>query len=224
MMLPAKLTVHNFWYALDGGTTILQTTDEAGQNHSVMLVQHAFPNANPSLRAIPGRLYFDGELVPMRSELEAGLLAILRTAEIQYSEPFSEQGRISPKTLILGNGIREVFSRSHEDNIRALLAELIQFVESEAYLRFVERVEQAADPTMYTLWPAWEPTTRKQVVVRLGRVLGIGLPAACHFLDSGAPLAECVTALEVAELGRRYSAEGLVLRVEPEFRWPISLR
>jgi hypothetical protein len=125
MVLPAKLTVHNSAYALDGGTTVLQAADEAGGNHAVMLVQHAFPQPSPSLGALPGRLYFDGELVPMRSDLEAGLLSLLRAAEVRYSDPRQDQGeriQLSPNTLILGEDIRQVLTRGPEDNIRALLA------------------------------------------------------------------------------------------------------
>jgi hypothetical protein len=94
--------------------------------------------------------------------------------------------------------------------------------ESEAYLRFAERVEQAVDPTRYTVWVAWEPASRNQVIVRLGRVLGIGLQAAREVLDSGTPLADGVTALEVSELTGSYSAEALTLRVEPPFRWGLT--
>jgi hypothetical protein len=225
MVLPAKLTVHNFAYALDGGTTVLQATDEAGRDRVVMLAQHAFPQPSPSLGALPGRLYFDGVLVPLRSDLEAGLLSLLRVAEVRYSEPRHDQGerlQLSPNALILGEDIRQVLTRGPEDNIRALLAAVVEFVGSEAYLRFAERVEQAADPTRYTVWVAWDAGTRNQVVVRLGRVLGIGLQAARESLDRGAPLAKDVTALEVSELAGRYSAEGLALRVEPSFRWRLA--
>jgi len=225
MVLPASLTVHNCAYALDGGTTVLQATDEAGRERGVMLVQHAFPQPSPSLGALPGRLYFDGELVPMRSDLETRVLALLRAAEVRYSGPLPDQCeslQLSPNALILGEDIRQVLSRGPEDNIRALLAAVVKYVESEAYLRFAERVEQAADMTRYTVWVAWEPATRNQVVVRLGRILGAGLQGARQLLDSGAPLAEGATALEVSEIAGRYSAEGLALRVEPAFRWPLA--
>src|SRR5205809_408595 len=101
MVLPAKLTVHRFAYALDGGTTVLQATDEAGRDRTVMVVQHAFPQPSPSLEAMPGRLYFDGELVPMRSDLETGLVSLLRAAEVRYSEPptIGASVQLSPNTL-----------------------------------------------------------------------------------------------------------------------------
>ena len=225
MVLPARLTVHDCDYALDGGTTVLRATDEAGRAHDVMLVQHAFPQSSPSLGAIPGRLYFDDELVPMRSDVEAGVLALLRAAGVRYSGPLPEHGeRIqpSPNALILGDDIRQVLTRGPEENIQGLLADVIQFVESDEYLRFAERVEQAADPTRYSVWAAWEPATRNQVVVRLGRVLGVGLQAARELLDRGTPLAAGVSALDVADLGQRYAEPGLRLRVEPAYRWRLS--
>lgn len=224
MAFPHRLTIYNSAYALDGGTMVLQATDEAGRERVVMLVQHA--SLQPmTLDALPGRLYFDGELVPMRSDLENRVLALLCAAEVRYSGPFPDQDesiQLSPNALILDEDIRQVLSRSPEDNIRALLAALVEFVESEAYLRFAERVEQAADTTRYTVWVAWEPATRNQVAVWLGRVLGTGWQEARQLLDSGAPLAEEATALEVSELAGRYFAQGLALRVEPTFRWRLG--
>jgi hypothetical protein len=225
MVLPTRLTVYSFAYALDGGTTVLRATDEAGREHGLTLVQHAFPQPSPSLGAIPGRLYFDDELVPMRSDVETAVLVLLRGAEVRYSGLVPEHGeriQLSPNALVLGDDIRQVLARDPEENIRALVAEVIRFVESDHYLRFAERVEQAADPTRYTVWAAWESATRNRVVVRLGRLLGIGLQAAREMLDRGAPLAEGVSALEVAELVQRYAAEGLPLRIDPAYRWRLS--
>lgn len=217
--------VRNSVYALDGGTTVMRAMDEASREHVVMLVQHSCPQPSPSLEAVPGRMYFDGELVPMRSELERRVLALLRAAEVRYSEPASDQSeriQLAPNALILGDDNRRMLTRDPEDNIRALLAAVVQFVESYAYVLFADRVEQAADNTHYTVWAAWEPTTRNQVVVRLGRVLGIGLRAARELLDDEKPLAESVSALEVPELAGRYAAEGLALRVAPAFRWRLA--
>lgn len=212
-------------YFLDGGTTILRATDEAGRGHGIVLAQHAFPQAGPCRDAIPGRLYFDGELISIRSELEAEVVRLLRTAEVRYikaAEPEPDQGepiQPSPNALILGDDIRQVLSRGPEENMHAFLASIVQFVESEEYLRFAECVEQAADQTKYTIWVAYEPTSRNQTLVRLGRILGLGLKGAREFLDRNAPLAENVSALDVSALVDRYSSEKLSLRIEPDFRW-----
>jgi hypothetical protein len=225
MMLPARFTVHSFDYLLDGGTTVLRATDETARERAVMLVQHAFPRPSPSLGALPGRLYFDNELILIRSDLEARVLSLLRKAEVRYSGPLPEQGerlQLSPNALILGEDIRQVLTRGPEDSIRALLAAVVQFVESESYVHFADRVEQAADATRYTVWAAWESATRNQVAVRLGRLLGVAWPTALELLDSGSPLAENVSAMEVSELAARYAAEDVVLRVEPPFRWRLA--
>jgi hypothetical protein len=74
MALPKRLTIHNCVLTMDGGTTSFQATDEASIEHLVTLVQHAFPKVSRPLDKIPGRLYFDGALIPMRSPLEAEVL------------------------------------------------------------------------------------------------------------------------------------------------------
>jgi len=111
MVLPTKLTVHNVAYAPDGGTTVLQAIDETGRECAVMLVQHAFPQPSPSLGLLPGRLYFDGGLIPMRSDLEAGVLSLLRDSEVRYSE----QRRTLRGTRYGSHGIPELGIRSSSD-------------------------------------------------------------------------------------------------------------
>ncbi len=150
MELPASLTIYDCAYALDGGTTVLEARDEAGGERSVVLVQHLFPQPDPSLDELPGRLYFDDELVPLRSELEAQVLALLRQADVRCSDSPTDRGDsflLSPNALILSEDIRQVLSNSPEGNLRAMLASVIAFVESDEYLQFAERVKQAADAT-----------------------------------------------------------------------------
>lgn len=204
---------------------MLRAEDESGRGCNITLVQHAFPDPSPDPDCIPGRLYFDGELVPLRSDLECQVLALLRSAEFRCAgrAPTPDgQPRISPNALILGDDIRRVLTRGPDENLRAQLVEVVRFVESDDYLRFADRVEQAADPTRYTVWPAWEPATRNQIAVRLGRLLGTGLRAGLEMLNRGNPLAEHASAIEVADLAERYSAEGVALRVEPAFRWRLT--
>jgi hypothetical protein len=220
--LPARLTLHRYFYALDGGTTAFQATDEAGRDRSVMCVQHSFPHRS-SLDAIPGRLYFDGALVPTRSATEAAVLSLLKHARVQVLDvPFQwERSHLSPNALILGEELRQVFSRSPEDNVRALAAKTVAFVESERYLTFQVDVEQAEDPTRYDVWVAWDEESRKRVLVRLGQFLGVGLGRAAEMLDEGRPLATGLPALEVTALAKRYRAAGIGVRVSPEFRWRL---
>lgn len=168
MILPTQLTVTNAAYAFDGGTTALRAIDEAGEEHTILLAQHAFPKTSRSGDAVPGRLYFDDQLVPQRSEFEAGVLALLRSAEVRYRGQAPAQGervQLSPNTLILGEDIRQVLTRGPEDNIRAMRESVVQFVESDQYLVFAERVEQAMDETLYDVRVAWDTASRKQVAI-----------------------------------------------------------
>jgi hypothetical protein len=168
MMLPAKLTIHDSAYALDGGSTLLHAADEAAREHEVMLVQHALPDPDAAL-GIPGRLYFDDELVPIRSDLEVRVLGLLRAAEIRPSHSPPDQSEripLSPNALILGDDLRQVLSRGPEENMRALRAEVIEFIESEEYLRFAVRVEQAADATRSTIG-----SSSMELTLESGRVI-----------------------------------------------------
>ena len=85
---PTTLALWSSRYYLDGGTTILTGTDERGRERVVMLVQSAFAGGNTY--GIPGRLYLDGKPVPVRSELEASVVASLRAAEVRYNSPEGE--------------------------------------------------------------------------------------------------------------------------------------
>jgi hypothetical protein len=145
MELPKHLVLRGTKFYLDGGTTRVVCTDEADQPHTVMLVQHAFARGNTF--GVPGRLYFDGELVPVRSEAEAGLLDLLRTAEVRYTPPAGETAgeriTLSPNALILGDDIKQVLTRGPEDNIRGLRDTIVAFVASPQYESFAAEVEQA---------------------------------------------------------------------------------
>ena len=43
MILPSRLTLYGYAIALDGGTRLLMGSDETGREHTINLVQHAFP-------------------------------------------------------------------------------------------------------------------------------------------------------------------------------------
>jgi hypothetical protein len=222
--LPHHLTLYSYAYALDGGTTYLHATDESGREHTVLVVQHSFPEGSPSFDAIPGRVYFDSELVPIRSDIEARVLDLLRNADVRIEPPPEIPGaiRLSPNALILGDDIREAMEGG-SGGIRYLVDRAIRFVESDDYLRFPERVEQAADSTLYDLWVDWGETNQKRVLAKLSGVLGVGIAGAREFLAGNRPLKTQVNALDVPALVAKYHAEGLRLRVVPEFRWLIRV-
>ncbi len=198
MNLPQQLTPTNFMIATDGGTVFLMCADEGGNEHTVKLVQQMNPRRNESPDWIPGRLYFDSSLVALRSDVEAGILGLLCAS------------------LTAGT----------DELQRSFTARVVDFVASDLYLRFAERVKQVAsevcDPTQYTVWIACDAENRNQVIVRLARVEGIGINAARERIDHPQPLAENISASEVPEAAAKYLAAGLTVRVEPTFPWPLS--
>jgi hypothetical protein len=141
--LPSRIVVRDSAYALDGGTIHLRATDERGRELGILLVQHAFPQASPSMDLIPGRLYFGSQLVPIRSELEERVLRLLSEAEVQVPPPPPPQPP-RKNMLILGDDIKAFMSRTPEENCRAFLREIVEFVRSERYVTFAAEVERAA--------------------------------------------------------------------------------
>jgi len=139
--LPRRIVVRDCAYALDGGTIHLTATDEAGREFGIRLVQHAFPRSSPSTNVIPGRLYVGSRLVPMRSELEAQVLRLLSEATVQAPPP---QPRPARRMAVLGEDIKEVLSRTPEENCRAFLRQIVEFVQSERYVTFAAEVKRAA--------------------------------------------------------------------------------
>jgi hypothetical protein len=140
--LPRRIIVRGSEYMLDGGTIHLHATDERGREVGIMLVQHLFPHPGLSMDVIPGRLYFGPQLVPIRSELEERLLQLLSESEVQAPPPPPPQPP-RKNMLILGDDIKAVMTRTPEENIRAFLREIVEFVRSERYVTFAAEVEHA---------------------------------------------------------------------------------
>lgn len=141
---PSKLVLHSYRYMLDGGTTILTGTDEKGRQHAVMLVQTLSPEG--SSFGVPGRLHFDGEPVPVRSDLESKVLILLVAAEVRYTSPTDEEAgggfKLSQNALILGDDIQQVLDRKPAENIRALRDQVVETVGSPSYVSFAAEVDQ----------------------------------------------------------------------------------
>ena len=169
MSMPARLILQDCFYLLDGGTIILNMVDESGQCRQAILTQHAFPETS-SMNNIPGRLYFDCQLVPIRSRLESELLELLRNADIQMAPVQEQEGSFrSQGRTIIGEDIRHYMTRGPEDNIHWARTELIGFVASDQYEKFAWQVEQAADPIRYDVWIAWDNINRKTGTCPLGQ-------------------------------------------------------
>jgi hypothetical protein len=144
--LPIRIIVRDCALTLDGGTIHLFATDEAGHQVSITLAT-SLPRS--SMR-VAGRLYFDGKLVPMRSEREARILKLLSEATVQVP-------RLPPigtsRMAILGEDIREFFEQTPHENCRAFIRKIVESVQSESYLRFTTDEENAiADEANRDVW------------------------------------------------------------------------
>jgi hypothetical protein len=186
MKLPGTILIHRTLYATDGGTILLEVFDENGNNYEIRLNQHAFPHRRSS-NEIPGRLYFDRQLVPIRSEAEKAIMNLLRNMKIQIDPPKGDQ------------------NQTHE---------IISFVESEEYIQFAQKVELAASQTLYTAWVTWNSENRNHVIVRLGQALGLDMKAARMVLEQNMPIGKNLTALEVSDLTMKYKKMGLEIKTE----------
>lgn len=75
MDLPDTVTILETFLFLDGGSRELLVADGVGQEHSIHLSQWMFD------RPGRGRLYFDRQLVDMRSEEERRIVELIQSAD-----------------------------------------------------------------------------------------------------------------------------------------------
>lgn len=196
MPLPSQLVIHESVLTMDGGTVTLLAKDEKGRDHTVRLVQHGFPGRS-SGGEVPGRLYFDGELVPIRSEFESRVLSLLRAADV------TDAGHLPNRVGWLSAG------------------RIVRYVESDEYLFFADRVEQQQDDARYALWVVWDDATFGKAVVRVKQLLNLGLKEAREHVQQERAVAAGLRAPAVVDWARRFREAGLGVRVEPAFRWRL---
>jgi hypothetical protein len=135
--LPTRIVVRDCGMMLDGGTILLSATDEAGRQVSIMLVS----SLGGSSMRVAGRLYFDGSLVPMRSEREAGIVKLL--SEAQVEAPHLQPSRRTSRMAIIGNDIKEFFEQTPEENCKAFIRKIEESVQSASYLSLATDEERA---------------------------------------------------------------------------------
>lgn len=129
-------------YAMDGGSIHASVRSGDGSEHALLLVQHALPeSATPN--ALFGRLYFDGDLIPIRSESEAAIIGGLRTAAIEVpAQPPEQHDPVSETALVFGDEPRQVLDAIRagpEAATRQLITLLVSWVESEEYSTLADR-------------------------------------------------------------------------------------
>ena len=85
MDLPEKITLVDDFYFTDGGSIVLLVEEPGGARRQITLGQHRFLEYyDPNV--LPGRLYWESQLVPVRSKLEDRLIALLQASEIALDE------------------------------------------------------------------------------------------------------------------------------------------
>ena len=142
MEIPEALIVEEGAYASDGGSTYLRVRDGAGTQHNIVLWQHLFTE-KPDRKKLPGRLYFDGSLLAVRSGEERRLVRALRAAR-QDTPCTEDRSNNEPGPgLIVGKDLQDYHSKIAEGPAAArahLVQGIVDWVESEEYVELARVV------------------------------------------------------------------------------------
>ncbi len=148
MDIPERLTFLNGHYFTDGGSIVLVGEAPDGSRHQVTLGQHRFLDFyDPNV--LPGRLYFNHLLVPVRSEMEARVIEMLRSGEILPEEsPETAKGTESAEggpVVIVGDDLKEYYAKvaqGKRETISHLIENVIDYVGSKKYVRIAKKIEK----------------------------------------------------------------------------------
>ncbi len=147
MEIPEKLKIVEGFYLTNGGSIVLVAEEPNSTRHQITLAQHMFLEIfDPNL--LPGRLYFNHLMVPIRSEMEAKLIALIQVSEIHPVEPPEEEIEKASTgdgpVVVVGDDLKEYYakmSEGMEEVIRHLIENLINFVQSREYVRIAKKFE-----------------------------------------------------------------------------------
>jgi len=132
--IPAQITIVDSSFFLDGGTVALHAITDDGLKCSIQLNQRVFSD----FYADPGRLFFNGERIDVRSDKESQIVRLLKTASIESvikEPPPNSSPPISKNALILGDDIRQFFESSPQSNLERFRNQIVEFIESDEYVR-----------------------------------------------------------------------------------------
>lgn len=146
MEIPEKLAIVEGFYFTDGGSIVLIGEDTDSTRHQITLVQHRFLDTfDPNMT--PGRLYFNQQMIPVRSEEEADLISLLEASEIVPDEPpepeKSEACAGDGLVVVVGDDLKEYYAKVAEgkgEAIQHLIGELLNFVQSREYFRIANKI------------------------------------------------------------------------------------
>jgi len=148
MEIPEKLTIVDGFYFTDGGSIVLIAEESNSTRHQITLAQHRFLEIfDPNL--LPGRLYFNHLMVPVRSEMEVKLIALMQASEIVPVEPPEpEKGEASTgdgPVVVVGDDLKKYYAKvaeGREEVIQHLIESLINFVQSREYVSIDKKIEK----------------------------------------------------------------------------------
>jgi hypothetical protein len=135
--VPERLVIEAAQYFLDGGTTVLQGTDEGGQQRSVRLTQHMFEQ-----RGGVGWLYLDRYRIPRRSDTERAIVRVLRDsleelrqrpAERRPGEQMIAKAPGRGAVLFGSDDLAEMSQMSAAERLVRLVSDVLGYVESDQY-------------------------------------------------------------------------------------------
>ncbi|MEK6220733.1 MAG: hypothetical protein N2D54_00615, partial [Chloroflexota bacterium] len=114
----------------------------------ITLAQHRFLEIfDPNL--VPGRLYFDQFTVPVRSEMETKLIALIQGSAVMPSEPpESEKDKEPVKKgpgVIVGDDLNEYHAKMAQGRVEViqhLIENLLKFVLSDEYIKLAKKMEK----------------------------------------------------------------------------------
>jgi len=145
MKIPDSFVIEDGAYAMDGGTIAINVRDPEGNRHDIVLRQHMFTEVSDPDR-LPGRLYFDGTLIPVREKLENQILKALQQAPLKSisQESINREERLDGGPgVVVGEDIREYMSKIDESPVAALshlVRQLIDYIESVDYVELARKL------------------------------------------------------------------------------------
>lgn len=134
--LPTRIVVRHCGLRLDGGTVHLIATDEFGRQVDITLAS-SWPGSST---LVAGRLYYEGDLVPMRSEREGRIVKLLREAEAEAPQAPTRQ---PSRMTVIGKDIEEFLEQTPEENCKEFIRLIVDSVEAEDYTRLATDDERA---------------------------------------------------------------------------------
>jgi len=145
MQIPTQITFIECFYLTDGGTSVLIGEELNNSRHEITLYQSLFlDQIDP--KKIPGRLYFDHQIIAVRSETETEVLSLLQAGEIIDEPPAPSEANAAFKDspgMIVGDDLKEYSAKLAEGKgavIRHLRDQMIARVESIEYLELAQQL------------------------------------------------------------------------------------